>query len=436
MKIRDSVGKLDISFSREEEQIIRTKVFQRLCRIKQLGSTFYVYPMATHTRFAHSLGVYSMTKQIMREIEEDDREEYRFTFDKDEKRLIAVTALLHDIGHLPFGHTLEDDLELIPKHDSQEQYEQFLSGEIQDIIGKDTTKIIISTLTKEPRDLDKPYQSEIIKNTISADLLDYLRRDAFGTGLEINWDNRILEYLKIMTWSFTNKRHLCIEIGEGGVKDESVISEARRLLEGRYFLAERVYYYHTKLAADAMIGKALSEAKLPDTVLHDKGDDEFLLYLRDKSRNPITSKLILDFWERRLFRTAYMIDEESIRTCLGKFPTEFALNFRTRTQASDAERKLANENSFTYDDIIVLCLDPEMNLKAANALMRDKHGDIMRAQSLPGFKEINDQHRNLWRLYVFARPGVEEAVEAKCTKFFGCPNKWNVAQRIARGLYY
>lgn len=435
MRIRDAVEKQDIVFSKIEERIIRTQVFQRLGRIKQLGTTFYVYPMATHTRFAHSLGTCAMVKKIMRERESDERAEYNFRFKKDEKEIICLAALLHDISQVPFGHILEDESDVIKKHDSKERYEEFLlkKEEICNILGKERAKEIIKILTEKSDNLSRPYQSELIKDTISADLLDYLSRDALGTGLLLGWDKRILQYLKISRHA--KKLHLVIDAMEGGVKNQDVISEVERLLQSRYFLAERAYFYHTKLAADAMIIKAVKEASLSSDLLTASTDDEILLYLRDKSKSCVANSLASQIWERKLFKTAYMIDKQTLEERSSESVASFSKEYFGREKASAIENKLISGTNFKYEDIIVFCLPPDMNMKVANALIRVEKGTV-RAKTLPGFREINAKHENLWRLYVFVKAGMEDVIARKCERVFRLPNQWNFKNRTARGLCY
>lgn len=135
--------------SEPEISIIDHPVFQRLRRIKQLGMAHTVYPGAVHNRFEHVLGVLHVSKLITRSLEENreraDQKEVlkdpneschwgaNLTFK--EKELIPLAALLHDIGHLPFGHSIEDELGLLNHHDKETRLryviEKFKSSEFQ-----------------------------------------------------------------------------------------------------------------------------------------------------------------------------------------------------------------------------------------------------------------------------------------------------------------
>ena len=122
--IRDCVHG-DLEFSPEEMRIIHTVGFQRLHGCRQLGLTYLVYPGAKHSRFEHVLGVAHLAFEIAsslklkREFFTDEADDFfvdgeRLSLGK----LLRFAALLHDMGHVPFGHTLEDEMPVISKHDS------------------------------------------------------------------------------------------------------------------------------------------------------------------------------------------------------------------------------------------------------------------------------------------------------------------------------
>src|SRR4051812_45566790 len=111
--IRDAVHG-DIEMGPLEVEIMDTPEFQRLRGIKQLGTAYLVFPSAMHTRFEHSLGTSWMAQRII-EILKRSR-----AVPADEEQLIRVSALLHDITHIPFGHTLEDERRVLPRHDKDE----------------------------------------------------------------------------------------------------------------------------------------------------------------------------------------------------------------------------------------------------------------------------------------------------------------------------
>src|ERR1044071_7158407 len=112
--IRDAVHG-DIEIGPLEVELMDTPEFQRLRGIKQLGTAYLVFPSAVHTRFEHSLGTSWMAHRILESVRRTT------TVSEDDARLIRVAALLHDITHIPFGHTLEDERRVLPRHDKDEE---------------------------------------------------------------------------------------------------------------------------------------------------------------------------------------------------------------------------------------------------------------------------------------------------------------------------
>src|ERR1041384_4072890 len=120
--IRDAVHG-DIEVTALEIELMDTPEFQRLRGIKQLGTAYLVFPSAVHTRFEHSLGTSWMAHRIVDAI----RRTRRVT--GDDEQLIRIACLLHDVMHIPFGHTLEDERRVLPRHDKDEsRIAYFLHG--------------------------------------------------------------------------------------------------------------------------------------------------------------------------------------------------------------------------------------------------------------------------------------------------------------------
>src|SRR5437667_11951786 len=111
--IRDAVHG-DIEMGALEVELMDTPEFQRLRGIKQLGTAYLVFPSAVHTRFEHSLGTSWMAHRIVQSIRRSR------SISADEENVIRVAALLHDITHIPFGHTLEDERRVLPRHDKDD----------------------------------------------------------------------------------------------------------------------------------------------------------------------------------------------------------------------------------------------------------------------------------------------------------------------------
>ena len=144
MIIRDPVFG-DIQFTENERKVIDTQEVQRLRGVKQLGTAYLVYPGATHTRFSHSLGVLHMAETIIK-ICNENQAKYGspdlLSVNPYERFIIRLFALLHDVAHIPFGHTLEREGNLFEKHewDDKDRAEKILGDE------SEIRKVITKTL--------------------------------------------------------------------------------------------------------------------------------------------------------------------------------------------------------------------------------------------------------------------------------------------------
>src|SRR5206468_3333999 len=144
---------------------------------------YLVFPSAVHTRFEHSLGTSWMAHRILQAVRRTE------AISQDEERLIRVSALLHDVTHIPFGHTLEDERRVLPRHDKdEERVDYFLK---QSGVGRILKREGIQDEIINAIRGDDTYKSDIIGGAISADLLDYLRRDTYFCGLSQYYDPRI-----------------------------------------------------------------------------------------------------------------------------------------------------------------------------------------------------------------------------------------------------
>ncbi len=172
--IRDAVHG-DIEVGALEIELMDTVEFQRLRGIKQLGTAYLVFPSAVHTRFEHSVGTSWMAHRVLESVRRNQ------TISEDDEMLIRVTALVHDITHIPFGHTLEDERRVLPRHDKdEERVDYFLrTSSIGRILKREGLQDDVIQILKR----DETYRSDIVGGAISADLLDYLRRDTYFCGL-------------------------------------------------------------------------------------------------------------------------------------------------------------------------------------------------------------------------------------------------------------
>src|SRR5207249_4159698 len=182
--IRDAVHG-DIELGPLEVELIDTPEFQRLRGIKQLGTAYLVFPSAVHTRFEHSLGASWMAHRIVSALRRSR------PVGAEEEALIRVTALVHDITHIPFGHTLEDERGVLPRHDEDSARFRyfFYDSSIGRILEREGSQGAVASALNDEDSL----HSDIAAGAISADLLDYLPRDTYFCGLAQYYDARVFE---------------------------------------------------------------------------------------------------------------------------------------------------------------------------------------------------------------------------------------------------
>ena len=218
-------------------ELINHPAFQRLSRIRQLGMSALVYPGATHTRWAHSLGAYHLMREAFRAL----KEKGVFVFDVEEEGA-EIAILLHDIGHGPFSHVLEHTL---IEHLSHEEITRALMRRLNREFGG-ALGLAIQIYSDE---YPKRFLHQLICSQLDTDRLDYLCRDSFYTGVR---EGNIGAARLIKMLSVADDR-LVVE-GKGLYSVENYLM-ARRLM---YW---QVYLHKTAVAAEEMLRAALERAK-------------------------------------------------------------------------------------------------------------------------------------------------------------------------------
>ena len=217
--------------------IIEHKYFQRLRRIKQLGLTHLIYPGALHTRFSHSLGAMYLMQQALDMLKLKGREI------SEEERLGALAAiLLHDIGHTPYSHTLENRIVFGINHEELTDLFMMRLNEVFD--GQLDLAIEIFR-----NNYGKGFLHKLVSSQLDLDRMDFLKRDSFYTGVSegvINTD-RIIKMLDV--------KHNEIVVESKGIYSIEKFIVARRLM---YW---QVYLHKTVLSAEKMLVKIIDRAR-------------------------------------------------------------------------------------------------------------------------------------------------------------------------------
>jgi uncharacterized protein len=222
--------------------LIGTKEFQRLRRIRQLGTTYLVFHGAEHSRFNHSLGVYEIVRRIV-----DDVFKGRPEWNEDDRLLSLCAALLHDLGHGPFSHSFEKVFHL----DHEKFTRDILVGEteVNEVLsrmGDDFPKKVSEVIAKT---YENKQVVSLISSQIDADRMDYLQRDAYFTGVSYgHFDmERILRVMRPREDQVVIKQS-----GMHAVED---------YIMSRYQMYWQVYFHPVTRSAEVILTKILHRAK-------------------------------------------------------------------------------------------------------------------------------------------------------------------------------
>jgi len=428
-KLRDAVHK-DIYLNGEEVAVLDTPQMQRLRGIRQLGAAYYVYPSAQHTRFEHCLGTCWMAKRIIGRIESGGS----FSFPEVEKQAIHLASLVHDVTHIPFGHTFEDERRLLPRHDrSRCRYEALLGrGELAELLsssepGRLALRILLpgSELPASQR-----YVQQIVSGTICADLLDYLRRDNYFCGLAYEFDDRVFDYFRVVDGQ------LALDMQQDGLFRPDALSEITNLLRIRYVLSERVYYHHAKMAAGVMISKAIERALqggLAEEELCELTDESLIYHLEQGfGRDAALAELLAGFRQRRLFKRCYMLSRRIGEDGVSEVVRRYHLN--EGGHRGQVEQLIAESLGADPHRVAVYCAPAEMALKEAEVPVYTPGGRMTKLCSLNSeeIRVLTQQHRQLWKLYVFLSPALASSLARAgqvCEEVIGFPNELPAERR-------
>lgn len=276
----------DVYLNLLESLVVDSPPMQRLRRVRQLGTTHLVYPGATHSRLSHVLGTQRSAQNLLDAVwnsqtnpqskdlsknllsEWADADELDLEFGK-ATVLARLGGLMHDLCHIPLGHTIEDDLQVLDPHDENAARFDLLWSQIDErartaiesadgLFSELRVLIISKDAHAKTFKSDYPFVGDIVGNTICADLIDYIQRDHHNTGLPLALGHRFLDSFFVVPSDHPHfAKRMVINVDREGRHREDIITELVKYLRYRYELTERVLTHHAKTAADAMLGKML-----------------------------------------------------------------------------------------------------------------------------------------------------------------------------------
>jgi HD superfamily phosphohydrolase len=295
-----------------EQALIGTPTFLRLDGIQQLGFVSRIWPGATHTRFAHSLGVMHLTRLAVTHLmaQPEGRE-----ITPDDARAIVAAALLHDIGHYPYSHAIEElGPPVLPHEEVGSRLIQ--SGEIavilKDLWSLDPVRVAAlvhggdACLSERDRML-----RGLLSGTLDMDKLDYLPRDALACNVPYGGvdTTRLIDALDIAEIENGDRRRRLVVTDKG-------VSPLHSLINARQEMFDNVYWHHTNRACMIMLLRAVQEAIIAGAIdagtLTNLNDASLMALLRSPAMPSSTRRLAGALAERRIHKRAVEVSNRAI----------------------------------------------------------------------------------------------------------------------------
>lgn len=439
-----------------EIDVIATPDFQRLEGIKQLGTSYVVYRGAQHSRFVHSLGTLHMADKILRAARQNPSlpaADAKSVLDPSAHRIVRLAALLHDITHVPFGHTLEDEFGLLQRHDANGLRFRVLLGKrskiarvLLPLIGPDEWdelhRVLRAKSEEEFAALDRPFLADMVGNTVCADILDYVRRDLESCGMDVAITEHYLDYFTVTDAEGLPKKHrkrMALVLDKRGMPRPDVESEVVMVLTLRYELAERVYFHHAKNSASVMIARAVHDlglargpeepeegeetwSPLEDRNFHGLSDDLLLHVLREprlagelgltihSGLSGTQLATIADLGDRLLKRDLYKLVYLAVTDDLAHRAELLHDRWGTPAKRRELEDRLAAAAGLRPGQVLVHLPRPRMMRKRADVriIVGDRSSvttlnewDALHSRRIDA---LNGAHGRLWRVGVYVHP--------------------------------
>lgn len=464
------------------------KEFQRLHWVLQLGSAVFVYPSATHTRFEHSLGTVEVAQLIVNHCNDNSERYGTSSIGLYATLLVRLGALLHDFAQMPNAHAFDDEGHLFKVEYKCETLAERILGE-SGIVAKvmegfleerfkklglktkssDFAKQIVDDLRWVLVDVAKTgeekavapkdreflrYVADIIGNTICADLIDYVLRDFISVGFGRFQRLRPLEFFVVKKFEGLPRLVLALWKPQRGEKMRpDIVSDVIEYLNMRYTLAESVYFHHAKMAAASMLIKAVNIQNLSCDDIWEHSDHSFLKLMAgdgangtgeetpegqvDDKENTLgrdtpkgqAAHLAGAILSRQLYKLAHEIGYREDAKPGGleeRVKRDYAFSEDAASNQRQMEKSLAEIAGIPEDSITVYCPDPDMNLKAFEALVwpvKDSEPRLLEEVTRRRSRELMEKHRRLWKLAIFVErehnsPEVRRAIREGCDALF------------------
>jgi HD superfamily phosphohydrolase len=361
-------------------QLLDTPPLQRLRYVRQLGLAHLVYPGATHSRFEHAVGAYHLSRRALANLRENGA---LARLPADEPAVVSCAALLHDVGHYPFSHALEEIG--APHHEVLSEW-LVTRGPVAEIlrkeVAKDAPERVFALICGKSA---SPLQG-LISGSFDLDKIDYLRRDSLMCGVPYGVidEDRLIQSMRLLKGPSTGRESIGIA-AKGLAAVES-------LLFAKYQMYRNVYWHHASRSATAMYKRIVERALERDAVkLADLGSytDEALLHAIERGGG---DPMLTALRERRLYKRAY----EAPAAEIGSAEIEWLADDRKRVR--EAEAKIAKSLGVKPEDVL-LDYPAKTQMLGLDLLVEERDGSVRRLtdSGAPGAIQVTKLADELYR---------------------------------------
>lgn len=377
-------------------KLINTPEFQRLRRIRQLGTTFLTFHGAEHSRFSHSLGVYEITRRIISQFERSGYEDWP----REERMVALCAALLHDLGHGPYSHSIEEAFHM--NHEDWTCRILLEDTEINRILKSADESLPDKVASVIRKDYDKAIVVNLVSSPLDADRMDYLLRDAYFTG--VNYGTIDIDRILRMLRPY-HGRVVVKESGMHAVED---------YLMSRYQMYWQVYFHPVTRSSEILLRQIFRRAKdlwlssysfgfmidpLPGLFTRELTVKEYLqldeslvqtVFMKwQQEQDPLLSRLCERFMDRNLYKYVEMdqLDMETLE--------EIKTAFEAAGLNPEYDLEVDSPADLPYD-----VYRPEEELHSHQILLLDSQErlrDISEASDI--VRSISGIHRGKYYLY-------------------------------------
>ncbi len=409
----------DVPITPRVRRILDTSAMRRLASITQLGMVALVYPGATHSRFEHSIGVYHNAIRFLSRFMDDGA--FRTIVNEESAAAFVLAALVHDVGHWPFCHPIEDmRLTGLPKH--EDRIGQWLADpELAQCLDEDWpcgAERVKSLLSGEapgsnPSKPGDRFLASCLSGPIDVDKLDYLQRDSLHAGVPYgrNFDaGRLINSLCVHPTQST------LAVGEKGR------TAAEMMVFARYVMFSEVYWHHAVRGATAMLQRAVftlqHDMQLTETLAFD--DAAWIERLKAAAATSEVAEIVAGLFgpHRRLYKRAAefnVLDGADVHRTVARRPYWWLVACSERL----AERLAVRTGlALRATDVLIdappvkLEVDINMDVVGRDATVRSLE-QVSPVASVLARRQFDDSVK---RVRVFVSPEWRDAIRSKLTR--------------------